>query len=261
MELILLTVVSCFIVLPVFALIYQWARAKKFYSIVDVVWAYSFAFLALVYVVVAANDRMRVWIMALMFFFWSIRLGSHLGLRLYRRFPQEDRRYSDLRLKWSQNIDQKFLLFFLMQGLSVVILSLPLMLVMLDRSRSIGVWEFIALPLWLVGIICESVADWQLRKFKADPANEGEVCQVGLWKYSRHPNYFFEWLMWLAYFVYALPSANGWLAILSPALMLWLLTKVTGIPYAEKSSLSSKGDKFRAYQKSTSAFVPLPKRV
>jgi steroid 5-alpha reductase family enzyme len=110
--------------------------------------------------------------------------------------------------------------------------------------------------LWLISVLGESIADAQLRAFKKDSANKGKVCSKGLWNYSRHPNYFFQWMMWMAYLVFALASPYGYLAIISPAIILYLLLRVTGIPITEEQSIRSKGDTFREYQKTTSAFVP-----
>jgi steroid 5-alpha reductase family enzyme len=115
--------------------------------------------------------------------------------------------------------------------------------------------------LWLGAIAGEALADRQLQRFKADPANRGAVCQRGLWRYSRHPNYFFEWLVWVAYFVMALASPWGWLTLYCPALMLYFLLRVTGIPLTEQLSLQARGTAYAEYQRRTSAFVPWwPKR-
>jgi steroid 5-alpha reductase family enzyme len=102
----------------------------------------------------------------------------------------------------------------------------------------------------------EATADSQLKAFKKDPSNKSKVCSQGLWNYSRHPNYFFQWLMWMSYFVFALASPYGYLAIISPAIILYLLLKVTGIPMTEEQSIRSKGEAFKKYQQTTSAFVP-----
>src|SRR5262249_44045583 len=98
--------------------------------------------------------------------------------------------------------------------------------------------------------------DLQLEKFKKDPANKGQTCQVGLWNYSRHPNYFFEWLIWVSYFLFACGSSHGIYSIICPAIMLYLLFKVTGIPATEAQALKSRGDQYRDYQKRVSVFVP-----
>ena len=121
--------------------------------------------------------------------------------------------------------------------------------------------EWFGFILWLVALGGETLADRQLAGFKADPSNRGKVCRTGLWRSSRHPNYFFEWLVWVSLFVVALPAPWGWITIFAPALMLFFLLRVTGIPYTEQQSLRSKGDAYRAYQRTTNAFFPwFPKK-
>ncbi len=127
---------------------------------------------------------------------------------------------------------------------------------MLNARPEIGIMEFGGAAIWLIAVIGESTADYQLKKFKADPANKGKICDRGLWYYSRHPNYFFEWLIWVAYFLFAAGAPGGWITIYCPLLMLLFLTKITGIPPTEAQSLKSRGDAYRDYQRRTSAFVP-----
>ena len=110
--------------------------------------------------------------------------------------------------------------------------------------------------MWLLAMLGESAADVQLNRFRSDPANKGKTCRVGLWKYSRHPNYFCEWLVWLAYFIYALGSPGGWIAVYAPALMYLFLTKVTGIKATEEHAVRSRGEDYREYQRTTNAFFP-----
>ena len=107
----------------------------------------------------------------------------------------------------------------------------------------------------------EALADLQLKRFRADPANRGKVCDVGLWRWSRHPNYFFEWLHWFAYVLLAVGSPVWYLTLIGPVLMLVSLLWVTGIPFVEAQSLRSRGDAYRDYQRRTSPFVPLPPRA
>ncbi len=116
--------------------------------------------------------------------------------------------------------------------------------------------EFAGAALWLIAISGEALADAQLAAFKRRASNKGRVCDAGLWRYSRHPNYFFEWLIWVAYFVFALGSPWGWVAIVGPASILYLLLRVTGIPMTEEQSIRSRGDAYRRYQQTTSAFIP-----
>jgi steroid 5-alpha reductase family enzyme len=110
--------------------------------------------------------------------------------------------------------------------------------------------------LWALAVAGESLADAQLRAFKSDPAHKGQVCRAGLWAYSRHPNYFCEWLIWCAYALLAISAPYGWLGLLSPAIILFLLVKVTGIPPTEKQSLRSRGPAYARYQNEVSAFFP-----
>jgi steroid 5-alpha reductase family enzyme len=146
--------------------------------------------------------------------------------------------------------------FFQLQAASVVLLGIPFLLPALNSSPQFHPLEIAGAVLWLSAILGESLADAQLAGFKRDPANRGRVCATGLWRCSRHPNYFFEWLVWVAYFGFALASPWGWLAVLSPAIILFLLLRVTGIPLTEQQSLRSKGNAYREYQAATSAFVP-----
>jgi steroid 5-alpha reductase family enzyme len=134
-------------------------------------------------------------------------------------------------------------------------------LICLNPSTTVKPLELIGILVFMIAISGEALADRQLARFKANPANRGKVCEVGLWHLSRHPNYFFEWLIWVAYFALACASPYGWISIYCPALMLFFLLRVTGIPMTERLSLESKGAAFADYQRRTSAFVPwLPKR-
>ncbi|MDX1584673.1 MAG: DUF1295 domain-containing protein, partial [Thermoanaerobaculia bacterium] len=183
---------------------------------------------------------------------WSTRLAVHLLMRILGK-PEEGR-YVELRRKWETRVEWKFLLFFELQALLAIVLSLPFFLPTLNRRPDFGLLEIVAIVLWLIAIVGESVADWQLSRFKSDPSNEGEVCDAGLWRYSRHPNYFFEWLVWVSFAVYALSSPWGWLGLVSPALILYFLFRVTGIPATEEQAVRSRGEKYRRYQETTPAF-------
>jgi steroid 5-alpha reductase family enzyme len=147
-----------------------------------------------------------------------------------------------------------------MQALSVVLLGFPFLAACSNPSPEVGALEWAGAGLWLLAISGEALADAQLASFKRDPQSAGKVCDAGLWRYSRHPNYFFEWLIWVAYFAFGCASPWGWIGIISPACILYLLLRVTGIPMTEEQSVRSKGDAYRRYQARTSAFVPLPTR-
>lgn len=226
-------------------------------SIVDPGWAGNLALLAVLYAVLGPGDPARRLLIGAMGGIWGARLALHLFLRL--RGKPEEGRYQALRREWGAagaNVPRKFLVFFLFQAALDVILSLPFLLAALNPAPRLSPLELAGAALWAVSILGESVADAQLTRFKADPASRGKTCRVGLWSASRHPNYFFEWLVWCAYALFALASPWGALALVCPALMLFFLLRITGIPATEEQAIRSRGDDYRDYQRTTSAFVP-----
>ena len=242
------------------------ARKQNNYSIVDAVWSFGFAPIAALYLLGQKNMPEQAMLFTLMVAFWSLRLGTHLGLRIAKHHPHEDVRYAKLRADWGAAVDRKMFWFFQLQGALQVVLSVPFLFACSRQTnpKVALTLDWLALAgfaLWLLGLLGESLADRQLARFRADPANKGKVCQAGLWNYSRHPNYFFEWLVWVGYAVFALGSPWGWLGLIAPALMLHFLLNVTGIPMTEELSLKSKGDAYRDYQRTTSAFVPWFKKA
>jgi steroid 5-alpha reductase family enzyme len=173
----------------------------------------------------------------------------------------EEGRYVQLRAEWKTHLPLRFFFFFEFQALLDLVLSLPFLIACLDTRAPLGILEKVGAAIWLVGIAGEAVADAQLDGFKKNPGNKGKTCRVGLWNYSRHPNYFFEWTIWVGYAMFALGSPWGWLGLLSPALILYFLLGLTGIPATEAQALRSRGDEYRQYQRTTSAFVPwFPKK-
>ncbi len=223
-------------------------------GIVDVGWASGFAFLIWIYYPISPNDSLRGWIITGMVTLWSIRLSWHLLERFLR--SGEDGRYAQIRENWKSYLPVKFFFFFEFQALLNVILSVPFIVILAHYRPEMNWIEWAAAGLWSIGIAGESVSDYQLKRFKSDPANQGKTCMTGLWKYSRHPNYFFEWLIWVSYFVFALGSPFGWISITAPILMLYFLLKVTGIPATEEQALKTKGEEYRDYRRTTSAFIP-----
>ena len=181
---------------------------------------------------------------------------AYLYVRVRSHHPNEDRRYARLRRDWGTQVNRRMFWFFQLQAALLALLSTPWLLICLNRDARLQPLEWAACLLWLAAIGGEALADRELQRFKADPANRGAVCQHGLWRYSRHPNYFFEWLVWVAYFAMALASPWGWLTLDCPALMLYFLVRVTGIPLTEQLSLQAKGAAYAEYQRRTSAFVP-----
>ena len=224
-------------------------------AIVDAGWAGGLALLAAVYAAMAGNFSTRALLIAAMAIVWGLRLAVYLLFTRVIGHPEEGR-YVQLRSQWGGNLPFKFLLFFQFQALLCILLSVPFLLAALNPNPQLSAIEYAATVVWLVAFVGEWLADSQLKKFKADPANRGTTCRRGLWKYSRHPNYFFEWLIWVAFAMFALASPYGYLGLVSPLLMLLFLFRVTGIPATEAQSLRTKGEDYRRYQQTTSVFVP-----
>jgi steroid 5-alpha reductase family enzyme len=230
-------------------------------GIVDIAWGLAFILTAWAYFFLGTGNFLKMATMTAMVTLWAGRLSYHIYSR-YRRSRSDDPRYVELLEKWDPDSARLyFLMMFIFQGVLVVILSIPFLLVSLGSDAYWSRFEAWGIAIWAIGLFGESLADKQLDAFKRDPANKGNVCQTGLWRYSRHPNYFFEAVVWFGFAIFALPSDWGWLAMISPLLMLVLLCKVSGIPLAEAQSLRSKGELYRDYQRTTSAFVPwFPKK-
>ncbi|HEX7828449.1 MAG TPA: DUF1295 domain-containing protein [Thermoanaerobaculia bacterium] len=229
-------------------------------GIVDVAWSAMFTLLAWLYAIGSDGWIVRRVFAASLMTFWSLRLASHLWKRVVGHIEKEDVRYAALREKWGARANTKMLFFFWFQGATNVVLAVPVLLASRNATPRLHPLELAGAALFVIAVIGESIADAQLRRFRADPANHGKVMDRGLWHYSRHPNYFFEWLVWIAWLIFACASPYGWIAAYCPLLMLWFLYKVTGIPATEAQSLKSKGDAYRRYQQTTSAFIPwIPK--
>ncbi|HMY35813.1 MAG TPA: DUF1295 domain-containing protein [bacterium] len=221
-------------------------------DIVDIAWAYSLAILAGMFALLSPYEGLRPVLMAALVGVWGFRLGTHLLLRIAGH--EEDGRYQQMRREGKGALE--FFWFFQFQALLNVILCIPFSFVALNPVNRLGFFEYAGLSIGVIAIIGESFADAQLRRFKARTDTRGQVCRDGLWKYSRHPNYFFEWLIWVAIFVFACGSPLGWISVIGPLLMLYFLFKVTGIPATEAQARRSKGLAYAEYQRTTSAFVP-----
>jgi len=249
-------VACCLIML----MVWLWAHKIKNAGVVDIFWSYNFPVIAIILLLLAPGFETRKLLICGMVIIAGLRLGTHLAVRIIKHLSVEEGRYQQLRKEWAPNPERKFFFFFQFQAISNVLLAVPFIIITLNTSSQLSPLEYIGAVLWLISVLCEAIADAQLSAFKRNPENKGKVCDKGLWGYSRHPNYFFEWLMWVSYFVFALASPYGYLAIISPAIILYLLLKVTGIPATEDQSIRSKGEAFKLYQQKTSAFVPWLKK-
>jgi steroid 5-alpha reductase family enzyme len=235
-------------------------------AVVDVGWAAGLGLLAWLDCLAGTSPLPRRLLLAGLAGIWSLRLAWHLYRDRVAHGTPEEGRYVHLRSLWGVRAGAYFLLFFLGQGVLNIILAIPFLLTAfqpgLGGAPAIGPLQCAAGALWLTGVLGESRADAQLKAFKADPGNRGRVCRIGLWNYSRHPNYFCEWLIWCSYALLASGwhSASGlwlgWIGWISPAVILFLLLKVSGIPPTEAQALRSRGDAYRRYQASVNAFFP-----
>lgn len=221
-------------------------------TLVDVGWAYGVGAVGLLYAALGPGAAGHRSLVAVLVTLWSARLGTHLLLRALAS-DEEDSRYAELRRRWS---GRRFFVFYLAQAAFVVVFSLPLLLIATNASSGLEPLEWLGVLVWAAGVGGEALADRQLSRWRTDPANRGRTARAGLWRYSRHPNYFFEWVTWLGIAIAAVAAPWGWLGLVTPLLLLLLLLFVTGIPPSEARALASKGDDHRRYQRETSMFVP-----
>jgi steroid 5-alpha reductase family enzyme len=228
-------------------------------AVADAGWAAAVAGLSVWAAAIGTGWPPRRAAVALLLGLWGGRLALHL-LRDRVLGRPEDGRYVALIVEAGGRRSLRMCWFFQMQALAAVFFAIPAALISSNGAPAFAAIELTGLLLWLVAFAGEVTADRQLAACKRDP-HRGPVCDRGLWRYSRHPNYFFEWLMWVALALVALPAPFGALALASPAGMLYLLLRVTGIPATEAHAVRSRGVAYRRYQQTTSAFVPWPPRA
>jgi steroid 5-alpha reductase family enzyme len=231
---------------------------------VDTIWTFSLGLVGVsgaLWPVAGASPNARQWLVAGLVAIWSLRLGVHIAVRTAG--ITDDPRYAAFASEWGADSPRRMFVFLQNQGLG----SVPLVFAIFVAARlpgdALGLQDYLGALILLAGIAGEALADAQLKSFRANPANKGQVCDIGLWRWSRHPNYFFEWFGWLAYPVIALSPNYAWglATLLAPVFMCWILVYVTGIPPLEAQMLRSRGDRYRDYQSRTSRFFPLPPQM
>jgi steroid 5-alpha reductase family enzyme len=232
---------------------------------VDTVWTFSVGLVGFVGALVpglSSGLQPRQIIVAAFAIIWALRLGSHIAHRSTGII--DDPRYAKMIRDWGS--EARVQMFWLLQKQAWV--SIPLVFAMFLAAHHPGdlrVQDFVAVAVLVIAIVGEALADHQLRQFKSSKSNKGKINDRKLWSWSRHPNYFFEWFGWLAYPLLAIDVSGGysvgWIALVAPACMYWLLVYISGIPPLEEHMLKTRGKAFRAYQQRTNAFFPAPPRV
>ena len=239
-------------------LIFIIALFKKDNSIVDIAWGLGFVLVALLTFFLEKGFSFRRALVTALVLIWGIRLAVHIFIR--NRGKGEDFRYAQWRKDWGRwFLLRSFFQIFMLQGFLLLIIVYPVMLVNFSKDIGTSLLDIIGLFVWLVGFFFEAGGDYQLSRFKRIPQNKGKIMSSGLWKYTRHPNYFGEAVMWWGVFLIALSVPYGWTAVISPILITFLLLRVSGVTMLEKKYAGNK--EFEAYSKRTNTFFPwFPKR-
>jgi steroid 5-alpha reductase family enzyme len=229
---------------------------------IDAIWSYAVGLAGLVAVLLPASEAPgRTLLIGAMIGLWSARLGTHIALRT--RNHGEDPRYGAKMAEWGPNASRELFIFLQIQALCGFVLVIAIAAAAQNAAPFPALTDMLALALLAGSVVGETIADAQLERFRAANAGRKAVCDVGLWRFSRHPNYFFEWLGWCAYPLLAIGAGMaGWLSLLAPIMMYWLLVYASGIPLLEAQMLLSRGEAYAAYQKRVSAFFPwFPKKT
>jgi steroid 5-alpha reductase family enzyme len=203
----------------------------------------------------------RQWMVTALVFAWALRLGLHIAVR--SAGIHDDPRYADYVKQWGTDAPRRMFVFLQQQALGSIPLVFAIFLAAQVPVADLRFQDGLGALILFVGIAGEGIADGQLKRFRDTPANKGRVCDEGLWRWSRHPNYFFQWFGWLAYPVIAIAPGYplGVAALLAPLFMFWILNYVTGVPPLEAQMARSRGDAWHAYQSRTSRFFPLPPKA
>jgi len=232
---------------------------------IDTIWSFGTGATALVGALAASHEpwHWRRILVAILVACWSLRLGLHIASRT--RAVSDDPRYRRLITQWGPRARTEMFWFLQKQAIASVPLVAAISLAARNPDPSLRLLDILATVLLVSALLGEAIADRQLRAFRRNHPERTAVCNVGLWRCSRHPNYLFEWMAWLAYPLFAIDLAGhnpyGWLAVLAPVLMYWLLVHVSGIPLLEQHMLQTRGDAYRAYQRVTPAFFPTVMRA
>ncbi len=234
---------------------YLIALIKRRNDVADIAWGPGFVIAALVPLFIQGVMIDRSILVTTFVVIWAARLTLHIHHR--SKNTDEDFRYRMWRESWGRYFYIKTYLFvFLLQGTILIFVVMPVIIINTYRGSGATFFDYFGILIWIIGFIFESISDVQLRNFLKQPENKGKIMQSGLWRYSRHPNYFGEVLQWWGLFIIGLSVPHGWLGAVGPILITLLITKVSGIPLLEKNMDGNL--EFELYKKRTSIFFPIP---
>ncbi len=224
-------------------------------DVADVAWGLGFVVASLATLIKIGDYSFTAVLVTILVLIWGVRLSWHIGVRNSKK--SEDYRYKSKRDSWGKwFVVRTYLQIFLVQGFLMLIIVSPILLIYTYSMSGISPLAVIGSLIWLFGFVFESVGDRQLREFIANPINKGHVMTQGLWKYTRHPNYFGEVTQWWAIGLIALSVSYGWLGTIGPAAITYLIVKVSGIPLLE-ARFAAKPE-YEAYKRRTSMLIPAP---
>jgi steroid 5-alpha reductase family enzyme len=232
---------------------WAWQQLHTNAGIVDILWSFGLAGSAVLNGIFGTGAPVPRVLVAMLGGVWGTRLAVHLWVRVHGE-PQEDGRYRALRGRWG-NHPFKWFCLFQFQAFLIPLFSIPFAAAASNPDAH-ALWLAVSIGIWLISVGGESLADRQLARFRADPAHRAKTCRAGLWRYSRHPNYFFEWLHWLSYVALAVGAPSAWYSLAGPVLMYVFLRWISGVPYTEAQALRTRGDEYREYQRTTSVLIP-----
>jgi steroid 5-alpha reductase family enzyme len=230
----------------------------------DVFWTYGTGAACAVAALIPLGEHpgagWRRMMVAAMMALWALRLGSYVALRVAR--SPEDARYADLRQEWGQSFQRNMFGLLFAQAPLTAVIGVAVLFAARQPDATFRLWDALGLLVFVVAILGETLSDRQMQAFKADKANHGKVCDIGLWSWSRHPNYFFEALIWIAYPLIGVDPARPWslTALIAPVMMFAIVRYGTGVPPLEKAMLKSKGEAYRRYQAEVSPLILRPRR-
>lgn len=249
----LISLLAVFVLLTA---LFLYADTRKRYDVIDSVWGPGFAVVAVVTLLFADGEPARQWLVTTLTAIWGVRLGVHIFVR--NQGKDEDPRYQDILKRAKGNPRLRMYRVYLIQAALMWVVSLPVQVAQ-HLDAPLGVLDYLGVLLWAVGFTFEAVGDWQLSKFRADPANRGQVMDRGLWRYTRHPNYFGDAVVWWGLFLFAPHSWPTALTVIGPVIMTWLLAKGAGKPLLEKDIVARRPG-YAEYVRRTSGFIPMPPR-